>query len=171
MNHSALKSFVGAFLLLVVTASAAGFILYEQERRGRVARDVALNLKTWDELVNAQGRTNALMEQELRDRVRLRSLVLASENDTISFLAYADTIAAETGVRIITSELKTEKTPEAGFDELSATFSLQGERAAVERVLKIFESLPYRSRIERLTLTRDVDGSSATVAVRVSTLE
>lgn len=171
MNNSSLKLLIAAIILLVVTATLAAFVVYKQEQAGAEVRSRMVDLKIWSDLTNAEDSLVSETVDEAGSRSRLRALVLLSESDAIAFLTTVEDTAKALGVSITTLELKEEKITDPYFNELSATFSLRGEEGAVERVLKLFELLPYRSYIESLTLDRGLGITDATVVLRVSTIK
>lgn len=171
MNNSSFKLLFVSIVLLAVTSSAAAFVIYKQEQVGAEIRSLMIDLKIWSDLTSAEDSLVSETVDEAGSRSRLRALVLLSESDTIAFLTTVENIAKAMGVDVSTLELKEEKISDPHFNELSATFSLNGEGEAVERVLKLFELLPYRSYIERLSLNRGLGTTDATVVLRVSTIK
>lgn len=171
MSFSTYKLFIISLALFMAAASAAGFMLYRQQAAGLDIRSRLLDLKAWESVVAAEGGLAATAEEGEDLQARLRSLVLLSEADATSFLSLVEGTAAAAGVEVRTVELTEEKISDPDFKELAATFSFRGSHQAVERVIKLLESLPYRSRVERLTLTRGDVSSEALVVVRVSALK
>lgn len=171
MNNSSLKLLIASVVLLAITAMAAAFVIYKEEQAGLEVRSKMIDLKIWSDLTSAEDSLISETIDEAGSRSRLRSLVLLSESDTIGFLTTVEETAKVLGVDVTTLALEEKKITDPYFNELSATFSLRGEGEAVERVLKLFELLPYRSYIESLTLDRGLGITSATVVVRVSTIK
>lgn len=171
MNRSVLKLLLFSTITLVLSAGAAGYALYQQDSQGRQLRSAMEGLESWVHLNRARVNLDSEANANASDRERLRALVLDDQNDTITFLAHIDQLGQEVGVRVGTHDLKSDRTSEAGFDEIVTTLSLGGRTEAVERMVALLEVLPYRSRIERLTLTRGGGEAEATVVLRVSILE
>lgn len=159
MNHSALKLLTISLLLLALSSAAAWYMFYQQEKNGEAIRASWASLKAWEELQNSASAGRA--DEDAADERRLQSLVISAEGETVEFLAFIDELSAKSGALITATGLKVEKTPEARFDNLSATFSIQGERSTVERLIRVFESLPYRSHVTSLSLTRNADRTAA----------
>ena len=157
MNNSSFVLLITSIALLAMTATTAAFVIYKQEQAGAEVRTKMIDLKIWSDLTSAEDSLISETVDEAGSRSRLRALVLLSESDTIDFLT--------------TVALEEEKIADPYFNELSATFSLRGEGRSVERVLKLFELLPYRSYIESLTLDRGLGITNATVVIRVSTIK
>lgn len=170
MSASTLKLLLLSILLATFTLAATAYVFYEQERVGGEVYDRLLDLKEWDSVVMAEDSLSEDIENGNDLQMRLRSYVLLSEADAIDFLSEVESLAAASNVAIRTVELKEEKTNDKDFNELAATFSLRGENEAVERTIKLLEVLPYRSHIERLTLTRG-ELTDALLVVRVSTIK
>ncbi|MCB9819532.1 hypothetical protein H6789_02400 [Candidatus Nomurabacteria bacterium] len=171
MKNTSFTLFITSIALLLVSVSLTAFVIYKQEQVGAEVRAKMVDLKIWNDLTNAEGSLASKTADEAGSRSRLRALVLLSESDTITFLSTVEDTAKALGVSVTTLDLKEEKIPDPHFNELSASFSLQGEGEAVERVLKLFELLPYRSYIESLTLDRGLGITKATVGLRVSTIK
>jgi hypothetical protein len=170
MSFSTLKILVLSLLAFLATASATVYVLYEQERNGRAIRDGMLSVKTWD-ASRGEFTVSPLPDERGTDIERLGELVLRSEADTVAFLAFVDDLRERTGVSISATALKEVKTSESGFDQLSASFQLQGDQASVERTLELFEHLPYLFQIESLSLLRHPDFAEAHLVVLVSSKE
>lgn len=170
MNTSAIRLLLVSLALFGAVAALAGYILFEQERNGEMIREGLVSLKSWEQL-RGNPQAQREVEEQLQDTERLRALVLQSESDTIGLLAYVDDLATRSRVTVTPTELKVVKTGEAGFDNLSAAFSITGSRTDVERAIALFERLPYRSHIDSLALTRAPAGASADITVLVSVKE
>jgi len=171
MKNSSLTLFVASVALLAMSASLAIFVIYKQEQVGAEVRSKMVDLKIWSDLNSAEDSLTSPTNEEEGSRSRLRALVLLSESDTIDFLTTVENTAKALGVNVTTLELEEKKITDPYFNELAATFSLQGGEEVVERVVKLFELLPYRSYIESLTLDRGLGITNATVVLRVSTLK
>lgn len=159
MNSSAFKLFVSSLIFLMVILALSAYVIYEQERDGERIYSSLVYKKSWEDLQQS-GVSDEQMNKDRLEKEKLRSLILASEGDAVSLLAMVDNLSALTEVPITTTNLKVEKTKEAGFNELSATFLLRGEKSAVEGLIEVFELLPYSSHIVSLTLSRNTDGTA-----------
>jgi hypothetical protein len=170
MSASTLKILALSLLAFLVTVSVTLYVLYEQERDGRTIRDGMLSVKTWD-ASRGEFTVSPLPDERGTEVERLRKLVLRSESDTVAFLAFLDDLSERTDVAISATGLKEVRTNESGFDQLSATFQLQGDPQSVEHTLELFEHLPYLLQIESLSLLRHADFAEANVVVLVSSKE
>jgi len=171
MNPSVLKLLIFSFLALLLSASATFYFLREQRLDGQELLTWTEGLDSWSELNQARAYLDAEGIPDLTDRQRLSSLVLVDQDDTIAFLAYIDGLGREVGVTVGTLDLNSARTSEVGFQDLVATLSLRGPSDAVERMINLLEILPYRSYIERLSLSREGSAAEATVILRASILE
>ena len=99
-------------------------------------------------------RLQELLEKTETERALLERHVIAGENGTVSFLSLIDEVADELGVELSTEALKVETTDEPGFDELVVEFSFKGQESQIIRLVKMFETLPYHSRLTALELIR-----------------
>lgn len=171
MNKSVLKLITFSTLAILVGAVITTYIIYEQERKGVILKEYLEN----QQVLSGIDSTNAKIQTEVvsagGEERPLNSFVLISESDTITFLASIDKLAKSVGVTLVTNELKTSKTPETGFDEISATFSLRGSQTAIEKMIRLLEILPYRSKIDSLTVTRNLGIVTAVVVMKISALE
>lgn len=171
MNSSTYRLLIFSSIIFVATIGLAAFMLNQQAAIGQDIRARLLDLKAWESVVAAEGGLAPAPEDGENLQERLRSLVLLSESDTTTFLSVVEMTAASAGVSIRTAVLEEAKISDPKFKELSATFNIQGTNESVERMVKLLELLPYRSRVERLTLTRGELSSEALVVVRVSALK
>lgn len=171
MNSSALKLFISSLVFLIIAMALSAYVLYEQERDGERIYSSLMYLKSWESLQQS-GITEGQMNENRLEKEKLKSTVLESEGEAVNLLALVDNFSAQTGIEITTTNLKVEKTKEAGFDELAATFLLRGERGAVEGLMEVFELLPYRSEVVTSSLSRNIDGTAeASISLVVSVKE
>ncbi len=171
MNHSATKLLIISLGLFVVAVGVAASIILIQESEGEDIRDSLVRFKTWEELRQA-GLSDNGVDGQVYVEEEINNLILASESDTVKFLSFVDEVALKTNVSIIATGLKVDKTREVGFDDLSASFSVKGERLAVEKVIRLFELLPYRSAMSSLSLSRlDGGGAEASFLLSISVKE
>lgn len=171
MNSSALKIFASSLIFLGIVIALLTYVIYEQERDGERIYSSLAYLKSWESLQQS-GLTEEQISDSVSEKERIGSLVLASEGEAVNLLALVDDFAVKTGVTITTTNLKLEKTKEVGFEELSATFLLRGQRESVEGLLQVFELLPYRSKIVTASLSRNIDGTAeASLSLVVSVKE
>lgn len=172
MNSPALKLLGISFAVFLLAAAAAGSFIYRQEIRGRELKGFMESLRSWDDLDRASAGLGAAAGLPAASAPeRLKALLLEGEGDTIDFLAYVDELGRQVGVSIETSDLKASKTAEAGFDDITAAFSIQGRAAGVERMIALLEALPYDAGIDSLSLTRRGGAAEAVVTLRIGILE
>ncbi len=171
MNFSTFKLLLASLIIFVALAGTAAFMMKRQESIGQDIRTRLLDLRAWESVVAAEGGLAATPEAGDDLQLRLHSLVLLTEADATRFLSLVENTVAGTGIEVRTVVLEEERISDPAFKELAATFSLRGDKEAVERSIKLLENLPYRSHIERLTLTRGEVASEALVVVRVSALK
>lgn len=171
MNLATYRLLIFSLIAFVATAGLAVFMIQQQEAIGQDIRSRLLDLRAWESVVEAEGDLVSTPEEGEDLQARLRSLVLLSESDTTTFLSVVESTAAAAGVSIKTAALEEAKISDPDFKELSATFNVQGTSEAVEQMIRLLETLPYRSRVERLTLTRGDVSSEALVVVHVSALK
>lgn len=169
MNSSAIKLFFLSVAFLLVVAGATAYAFYEQEKNGEAIRSSLRWVKAWGDIQQVEGPSRGKQSPE---KDALLNYVLASESDTVKLLAFIDELSSKTGVAILVTNLKREKTREVGFDELSVSFAVRGDREEVEGVVKILEVLPYRSHVTDVSLSRNSDGTAdANVNLSVSVKE
>ncbi len=166
MRNSAGKLFIISLGILLLAGGAAAYVWHEQERYGRSIKEGVMSLKAWEAT-----RPGAEGEERSESAAKLGRLVLDSESDAVRFLAYVEDLAKQVGVETAATGLKVVKTKESGFDELSASFAIKGDVRLVEKMIELLELLPYRSRIESLSLSRQTDVAEASVTVLVSVRE
>jgi hypothetical protein len=146
---------VAAFGAAFVYVSVQGKMLRE---RAQAVADHAVQQQTYQALAT-------LLTSTQREREELMQYVL-TEDATIDFLAEIESMAAAEGVTITTDALTVENGKD--FNTLKASFSLEGDAAAIHAVVAIMETLPYMSYINRLELNRGVEAdATATVELWV----
>ncbi len=94
-----------------------------------------------------------LIEETETERAEIAKLILTEEG-VVDFLALIETLGAEQGVTLKTESLTA---PESAglYDELSISLSVKGTERSVGHMLRLFETLPYRSTVEQVILTKD----------------
>lgn len=153
---------------MLSSMAALGYVLYEQEMKGREIQSFMKSVQTWDQIDRANADLESGTGMDKQDRERLNELVLSGESDTIAFLSHIDQLGTATGVTVTTDELSSEKSTSPNFTEIAASLSLSGSKDAVESMIELLESMPYHSRIESLSLSRGPDRTEANVVLRVS---
>ena len=171
MNSSIFKWLAVSLVTLLISVGLSVYVIYGQMKEGERLRSFRENIEAWDRLNRASASLDVDGDTGKSDRDRLAAAVLKDENDTVAFLAYVDSLGAETGVEVNASELKKIKTPEAGFDNIAATINLRGSEAGVETMIALLEVLPYRSEIKTMTLTRLNGRAESAVALLISVIE
>lgn len=168
MNPALIRMCIVAVMIFLLSIGGLGYVFLSQRVVGERLVSFKENIEAWDVL----NRANVMLSTDDVEGIPaseiLHALVLKGEGDTIAFLAHVDELGRQTGVAISTNELKSIKTPEAGFDQIAATVTLRGLPGDVEKMIALLENLPYRSHIETLTLSRLNEAAEAVVEIRVS---
>lgn len=109
----------------------------------------------------------ATVGETQEEREALAKFVLTDENDTIALLSQIDEIAHAHNLELTTSDLKViEKSGD--FDDLSVSFHFEGGKASVEKMIQMFETLPYHGYITSLSVHRGAAESSGYVSTEAS---
>ena len=140
--------FMGSFVMLgwvwyEVNEAAAS--LFEQ---AKVIADKSAREQKFKEF-------SVLVEETGVERDALMFHVLTGDQ-TISFLSDIERIAKQQGVELTTNSLTVSETG-GDFDALAITFSVSGREVVIDRMIRIFETLPYHGNITRLQLSRGED--------------
>lgn len=171
MNSNTTRILVSSISIFVLSLCVLAYVIFSQMTAGKRLVSFRQNIEAWDVLNRASVTLDSDDVEGVPASTILRSLVLQDEKDTIAFLAHLDDLGRQTNVVVSTSELKSVKAPASGFDEIAATVSLRGLPTAVDDMIALLENLPYRSRIEKMTLTRMNGTAEAAVEIRVSIIE
>jgi hypothetical protein len=113
-----------------------------------------------------------LVETTTEERSTLQTYFLA-EGDVIKFLELIESVGREQGATLITKSLTVTES-NGDFSELHVVVSASGTYESLEHVLRIFESLPYQSYVNNITMSRsgstdETDEWSGTFDVRITT--
>ena len=98
-----------------------------------------------------------LLRNTETESAQLSSLVLTDEG-VVDFLALIESMGTEQNVRLETLSLNVAPVKDQ-FEELQINLSAQGSEQGVFNVLQLLESLPYKSSVEKVTLSQ-IDGGS-----------
>lgn len=171
MNPAVTKILVTSIMTFLISLGVSGYALYHQMVMGDRLVSFRENIDAWDAVNRASVtlRSDDMEGASVSDT--LRALVLKNEGDTIAFLSHVDDLGRRSGVEVSASELKSVKTADKGFDEIAAVIGLRGDPERVDDMVVLLENLPYRSRIEELTLTRMNGMAEASVEMRVGIVE
>lgn len=163
---------VGIFSLayILVAIAVLSWVAYEvvvsgQELRDRVTAiaDTNAKVKVYKDLAMLIGATKA-------ERDTLAGFVL-TEEETSNFLTNIESIGARQGVELTTDALKVSP-QEGSFDQLLIQFGVSGKEEAVKRMLTIFETLPYQSKVASLTFNRTESGrAQSTIELSITLLK
>lgn len=170
MKNSSFKLLAVATALLFFSVVSAVIFFYAQEMKGASLLGQLRSIRDQQRLEKAHSDLETEWLATADDRKRVEKMVLDGEKDTINFLSQIDNLAAISRV-VISTELKSNKTNEKGFDELIGTLSLVGNDQAILYVIKQIENLPYDLRISSLRLSRGGSDGSAEVVFTVGIKE
>lgn len=148
----ALVFFLGSLVLfwgdlyMIVTSEAR----LQEERKEDVQKQN--DEREFKSLIELADRTRA-------EREEMSSLILADE-DVISFLTLIENIGSEQGVGLKTASLNVSAI-DTLLEELSINVTIDGSYNSVMHTLKLFENLPYQSRISKMTVSQaSADGGT-----------
>lgn len=166
------KMLVVGSLTAVVAIGAFGgslyFVLTEStalRARAQAVADHAAQQQLYANLAS-------LVERTAPERATLQTYVL-TEDDTISFLANIESLAALRGLALTTDALTvTEAKPN---NVLMVNFTLAGTEVAVYDFIALMEVLPYMSYLTEVNVVRDPETglaeSTLTLAVTLATYD
>ena len=110
--------------------------------------------------------------RKLREQVQLNSsgsfnldTFIVHPEETASVVQSLEAIGPSTGTKIVTQTVSIESTPNlpAGSDFLRLSFIVTGQKQNVLNCIKLFEHLPYNTKINKLSFSK-IGGASSTVA-------
>jgi len=156
-----------ALIFLCVAATALGWFLYTVSASGVELTQKMELIADRNAKVKMHTELSRLIERTQTARTQLSRYVLTEDN-TSSFLTSIEQTGRAVGVELITRSLQV--VPQEGkFDSLMIEFTVEGRSDAVRAMLLVFESLPYHSQVETLTLIKeDADRVSAEVGLKVT---
>lgn len=98
------------------------------------------------------------------ERAKLASYIIPDQG-VIVFLSLLESTARTQGVSPTTHTIATQLlTGEKGFEELVVNMSLTGALEDIEKVIHLYESMPYQIRIEHVTLHVEGKNESSATA-------
>lgn len=86
-----------------------------------------------------------LVEESESERMELSSYIL-EDDEVVTFLALLETLGAEQSVTLTTASLEVVAT-QSEYEELKVEIVIEGSYDSLLHMLKLFETLPYQSRI------------------------
>lgn len=156
---------------MLVSGLALIGLVYLIESDAETLRAQARELAFKKAQAEEQFETSRLLEQTADERNSLREYIL-TEGTVIDFISTLESIAAEQGLSFSTQAITPEVTKDALFDNLTMGFAFSGPKENVSYLVKVLESVPFRSQIDAVTLREEDDGVwTATVKLFVIILE
>lgn len=107
------------------------------------------------------------MDTVATDQALLNEFVLQDDRDTIDLLSQLDAIAAQQQVILETNQLQ-ENPKDDFFNLITLAYSIEGEAAAVMRMIRIFETLPYHGEITQLNLDRSINSETGVPTLKAA---
>lgn len=144
----------GALTLVGLVYLIEGNAIKLQERVGAIAYQKAQEEERYE--------TERLLEETKEERDALSSFVL-TEGSVIDFITNIESIAGSLGLDFNTKSITPEETKKKNFDELSTQLSFSGSKPAVEKLVVVFETIPYHSYIRDLNVRQSEGGRLWTV--------
>lgn len=170
MIHTRTKIMAGiAGGLCMLSAGVFGgfqYLLIQHENDLILQEKKVLEAKQQESRLSSMER---LIEETASERAELAELIL-TEEDVVDFLSLIETLGKEQGVIFKTESLK----PLEGktqFDELELDLSVSGDEKQVRNMLRVLESLPYKSSIERVSFSREGGGEKGNNWLGLFTLQ
>lgn len=153
-------------IFFVSAVSAYGYAVLMTAQMGQVLRS------HFETIANTNAKTQVYydlmktFEASTQTRAELGAFVL-TEGEAGDFLTEIEKVGTTQRVAITTHALKVEKKKDTP-DVLAIQFGIEGEEENVRHVITLFETLPYPSSIEALSLVRNIEGiTKATIDVQI----
>jgi hypothetical protein len=112
---------------------------------------------------------SVLVDATTQQRTELEGFLL-KENDTSAFLTTIENIGSSQHVALTTDSLKVVENKKS-FNQLVIQFGMEGRVADVEKMLTIFETIPYHSVISVLKVTKSDNGFAESSVELMVTLD
>lgn len=172
MNFATKKILILSILALLLTGFMAGFSWWWEEEKGKELTREMQSIRDQSRMESEYRKLQKEWKEVSSLHERLSALVIEGDGDTIELLSYLDSIAESNGVALTTGDLGIRETEEdENFDNLVVSITLRGGQASVLEVVKILETLPYASSVERLTFIRSGSDATASLTLQVSIKE
>lgn len=147
---------VGNLTYFLIAASVMGFFLFRILVSGFELEDKITLVAETNEKVKMQTELSRLIESTQTQRAELSAYVL-TEGQTSNFLTGIEQAASAKGVSLTTQSLKVVPEEDA-FDSLAIDFIVEGSEESVREMLLLFESLPYHSKVQTLSVAKTDGG-------------
>jgi len=111
-----------------------------------------------------------LLEETETDRDAVAGYYLQSQSDSIDFLNYVESLAADAGVQLSTEGAS--ETSRENTELLTVQYEVSSNLPSVERFVQLLESIPYVSGVTALQLSQQsATVWSAAITIEVAILE
>lgn len=144
------------FLISIITCTAFVYNVYTEKQAYIEKRNKLLEIEDKSEKLVAFTNT---FEHTVNERAYLETRIL-DDQKVIDFLEMLEMLEQEQEVTMTTSSLNVQKI-DATFDTLTTHITIEGQNESVLNVIKILETLPYQSSVERVQFTKKEDGDGA----------
>ena len=120
-----------------------------------------------EELSREQFKLQAILDETVAERDRLRSHVLEGEEGAVKLLSTVDEVAADLGITLETKRLAVRDNKGGLFNTLVIDFSLKGSERSVMKALQLLELMPYRSHLDRISMSRERNVETGTLVSQI----
>lgn len=142
-----------SLVFVVVASLGLVWVLYTVTTAGDTLQEHITTIANNDAKEKAFADLSALVAQTASIREELKTFVLTEENTSV-FLTDIESLGVAQGVKLTTNSLDV-KRQSGMFDLLTIKFTIEGQETAVQKMINIFETLPYYSQVVALSLSKD----------------
>lgn len=153
MSKSTIKTIIVSLILIVMSVTAFGLMVYQVIKQGDMLATQINALEKEQAQEESHLKLKRTAENTTSERAELQSHFLSQESDSIDFLNQVEAMAPEIGVQLKTSGLDTVIDDSDGTKWIQAKFSFSGSREKVQQFIQILETFPLVSRIMQVDMS------------------
>ena len=153
MSSSTIRNGIIATVLILIAGSVFGLMVYQVVAEGAQLTEQVAALEAERAQEASYLRLQRQAELTTDERSQLQSHFLQQEGDSVDFLNQVEQLAPTAGVVLETSGLDLLTDPLDESEWITVTFTFSGSQMAVQRFIKILETLPYVQQVTAVTLT------------------
>lgn len=169
MSKKTLRNLIVSVLLLMISAAAFTYMVFELNSKNMLLKEQVIALQTKQAQENSYFKLQRISETSSADRETLAGYFFEQESDSIDFLNAVEALAPQVGISLKTETLVPGGDKKKKESWVLVSFLFTGEYKNVTDFIKILENLPYESQIDSLQLSsREDSGWEARTTMRIN---
>lgn len=154
-NSRTKKIFIFSLLILSITISIFGFLVYKIHTQGNQLEDYLVVINERNAQESSFIKVRKLIQETEEDRNVVNSAFFKDESESINFLGDIEKMAKASSIQLTTESLDKTIDTDKVTEYIKIVFIFKGKKTDVLNFTKLLETVPYHSWVESLDLSKD----------------